>query len=144
MDELGRRTKKIEPPDPNQWTEQLDDVKVFDQLIYNTDRNQGNLLIGKDWTLYMIDHSRAFREHHTLKDPKVLRRISERLLKALRSLDRTQVAARLVPFVSQAAVDALMARRDLIVRYFEGQITEKGREAVLTGIERGPVRATIP
>src|SRR5947209_230814 len=44
FDEEGRRDKKIEPPDPNFWTRQLNTVRDFDQLIYNEDRNQGNLL----------------------------------------------------------------------------------------------------
>jgi len=36
-------------------------VRLFDQLIYNTDRNLGNLLIDKSWRLWMIDHTRAFK-----------------------------------------------------------------------------------
>jgi hypothetical protein len=74
----------------------------------------------------------------------VLRRISEKLLNALRKLDRAAVSARLEPFITPAGVDALMARRDLIVRYFDQQIAARGRDAILTGINRGEVRATIP
>ena len=36
-------------------------VRLFDQLITNVDRNLGNLLIDKNWTVWMIDHSSAFR-----------------------------------------------------------------------------------
>jgi hypothetical protein len=32
---------------------------MFDQLIANIDRNQGNLLYDRDWHLVLIDHSRA-------------------------------------------------------------------------------------
>jgi hypothetical protein len=33
-------------------------MRAFDQLIYNTDRNLGNLLIDGDWRIWMIDHTR--------------------------------------------------------------------------------------
>ena len=42
-------------------------VRVFDQLIHNVDRNLTNLLILKDWTIVMIDHSRSFRLSHSSK-----------------------------------------------------------------------------
>jgi hypothetical protein len=36
-------------------------MRVFDQLIYNTDRNTGNVLYDTGWRLWGIDHTRAFR-----------------------------------------------------------------------------------
>ena len=44
-------------------------VRLFDQLIYNVDRNLGNLVIDKNWTIWMIDHSRAFRLFDKVKTP---------------------------------------------------------------------------
>ena len=41
-------------------------MRVFDELIANTDRNLGNMLIDRQWKLWLIDHSRAFRLHETL------------------------------------------------------------------------------
>ncbi len=40
FDEKTRRDKGIEPPDPNRWTSQLNDIRDFDQLIDNVDRTQ--------------------------------------------------------------------------------------------------------
>ena len=65
MTELDRHKKKMEPPDLKTWNPQMYVCRVFDQLIYNTDRNLGNLVITKDWKIWMIDHTRAFR---TMKD----------------------------------------------------------------------------
>ena len=45
-------------------------VRLFDQLIYNTDRNLGNLLIDKDWRLWMIDHTRAFKTFTEPEEPQ--------------------------------------------------------------------------
>ena len=47
MDEGKRLKDKTQPPDSGLWNEQMQMVRVFDQLIYNVDRNMGNLLIGK-------------------------------------------------------------------------------------------------
>ncbi len=46
-------------PEPA-WSRQVSRMKLFDQLIANIDRNQGNLLYDGDWHLFLIDHSRAF------------------------------------------------------------------------------------
>ena len=48
-------------------------MRVFDELIANTDRNQGNMLIDKQWKLWLIDHTRGFR---TTSDRCVSRRSS--------------------------------------------------------------------
>jgi hypothetical protein len=39
MNELDRRRKKIEPPDPDRWSQQVQAVRVFDELISNTYRD---------------------------------------------------------------------------------------------------------
>ena len=72
MDEAGRLKKKLTAPDAEKWNEQMHVVRVFDQLIFNTDRNLGNLLITKDWDIWMIDHTRAFRTSKDLLNPKNL------------------------------------------------------------------------
>ena len=69
MTELDRHKKKMEPPDLKTWNPQMYVCRVFDQLIYNTDRNLGNLVITKDWKIWMIDHTRAFRTMKDLPDP---------------------------------------------------------------------------
>ena len=56
-----------QPPDSGIWNEQMQLVKLFDQLIANTDRNSGNLLIGTSWQVWAIDHTRAFRTQNTLR-----------------------------------------------------------------------------
>ena len=69
MDETARLKKKIAPPRPAEWNQEMQLVRLFDQLIYNTDRNTGNLLITKDWGIWAIDHTRAFRRRDTLRAP---------------------------------------------------------------------------
>lgn len=39
IDELDRIRQKKDPPDPEDWNKQMQAVRVFDQLIHNTDDN---------------------------------------------------------------------------------------------------------
>lgn len=144
MDEKARRDKGIEPPDANYWTKQLNEIRVFDQLIDNTDRTQENLLIDKDWKLWMIDHSRAFRVTYQLRKPENLRRISQSLLNSLKNMSELRLAAATQPFLTNEEIHAVMVRRDLLVKFFEKELTDKGAEVVFTDLPRKTPVVTIP
>lgn len=144
MDEEQRRARKEEAPDLQNWANQLNVVRVFDQLIANEDRNQGNLLITKDWKLVMIDHTRAFRPTHQLLNPKTLTRCSKKLQESMRRLDKPILERNLMPYVTPPEIDALLERRDLIVKYFESEVAQKGEDAVFTDMPRSTPNVTVP
>jgi len=132
MDERARLAKKIGAPDTERWNRQMWVVRLFDQLIYNTDRNLGNLLIDKDWRLWMIDHTRGFKMFSEPKSPKNLApQCARGLLEALRRLDQATLAAATRDLLSQAQIKGLLARRDFIVAYYDKRIRELGEDAVL-------------
>lgn len=118
MDEATRVQKKVRVPDPRAWNEQIYVVRVFDQLIYNTDRNLGNLLITADWRVWMIDHTRAFRLHKTLRTDKDLRGCDRTLLARLEALDKETVSRELSRWLEGGEMTALLARRDRLVEFF--------------------------
>ncbi len=119
MEEGERMKRKIDPPDGDSWNCQMYIVRVFDQLIFNTDRNVGNLLITKDWKLWMIDHSRAFRMHTAVKTPKNLVRCDRRLLAAMKRLDEPSLTREMANFLTPPEIRGLLKRRDQIVAFFE-------------------------
>jgi hypothetical protein len=135
-DEGGRKKKNMEPPDLEAWNEQMYVVRVFDQLIFNVDRNLTNLLILKNWDIVMIDHSRSFRLSHKLQEARNLEKCDRTLLHNLRALTKDDVAKALMPYCTRAELDAVMARRDAIVRYFDDRITQRGETAVLYDLRR--------
>ena len=96
-------------------------MQVFDQLIYNVDRNQTNMLIDKDWHLWLIDHSRSFRRSRTLKDPSVLKMIDRTMLAKMRTLDEPTLTKEFGKNVTKDEIQGLLARRDLIVKTFEAK-----------------------
>jgi hypothetical protein len=130
-DEEDRVKRKLEPPDVNAWNKQLNRMFVFSQLVYDTDVNQTNMLISEDWKLWRIDFSRAFRTHRKLENPATLSMCDRQLLEKLRQLDGAQVLEKTKPHLSKTEVKAIMARRDLIVAFFEKRIAEKGENAAL-------------
>ena len=90
MMEFDRHEKKIPVPQQelDSYNKQMYAVRVWHQLIYDTDPNLTNLLITKDWQLWIIDFTRAFRLHKDLRDPKDLVQCDRRLLARLRALDK--------------------------------------------------------
>jgi len=86
MDEVDRLKKQIEALDKDRWSRQYLIMKVFDQLIYNMDRNASNMLYDKEWRLWMIDHSRAFRRHAKLPNEKTLDKCEAALLARIKDL----------------------------------------------------------
>lgn len=121
MDERDRVDKRIAPPDMLRWNHQMDIIRIFDQLIYNMDRSQENLLITTNWDVWMIDHTRAFRKWVSLRNPAAVTNCSPQLLQALKDLRRADVARELGPYLTEAEINGLMARRDLIVAKLEGR-----------------------
>lgn len=119
MLELDRIKKKLQPPDVASWNSQMEIVRVFDQLISNTDRNLGNLVIDKQWQIWMIDHSRAFRMHHEVREPKNLTRCDRALLAKMKELTEPQLKAAMGEYLNKMEIEGLLARRDRIVNHFE-------------------------
>src|SRR6478672_10659661 len=85
MDERERVQRKREAPNPAIWNEQMQRLRVFAQLVDDTDRNLGNVLITPEWKLIMIDFSRAFRLQPVIKQEEITR-CDRRLLDALEHL----------------------------------------------------------
>ncbi len=131
MMELDRHKKKIKAPDAERWNCQMHVVRIFDQLICNVDRNLQNLLITKNWDLWMIDHTRAFRLHKKVIAPKNVERCDRKFLARLKELDRATLRETLQPYVNPMEIDGLLGRRDHIVQLLESNIQKLGEANVL-------------
>jgi hypothetical protein len=131
MDEADRIKQKIPIPDADSWNKQMYKVRVLDQLVYDTDPNLTNVLIGEDWKLYRVDFTRAFRTQKDLQSTKDLVQCDRQLLTKLKALDGNDFATRTKGFLSKSEVQAVMARRDKIVDHFQKLIAEKGENEIL-------------
>lgn len=131
MDEQARLKKKIQPPNPTQWNNQMYRMRVFAALVRDSDRNLTNVLITPDWKVMMIDFSRAFRLHTELEYLKDLGKIDRTLLSRLEILTRERVKAATRDFLTNTELDAVMQRRSLLVAHFKKLIAELGEDKVL-------------
>ena len=72
-----------------------------------------------------------FRSFKEVKNPKDLVQCERHLFEKLKALDANEVTQRTKNYLNKLEVQALMARRDKIVAYFQKLISEKGESAIL-------------
>ncbi len=132
MMERDRHEKRIQPPDSSAWNDQMYNVRVFNELVYNTDPNQGNLLITNDWQIRLIDYTRGFRTLKLLRRPQNLTpRIDRRVYEGLQGLDQETLTHVMDGVLTKSQIEGILARRDLILEYFDGEIAQKGEASVI-------------
>jgi len=131
MDELDRKGRKISVPDITAWNNQMHKIRVFNELVYDTDANLTNVLITEDWKIWRVDFSRAFRLHKNIRDVKNLEKIDRALLAKLKALNEAEVTEKTKRFLTKPEIQGLMARRDKIVAHFQKLVAENGESEIL-------------
>ena len=130
-----RQKKKTVGPNPSRTASQIHILRVFDELIQNRDRNSGNLLWTADWKMWMIDHTRAFRLGKDLLKPQPLERVERTLLEKMRELTAPALTEAMDKSLTKEEIEALLARRDIIVKLFDDRIASRGEATVLFTLE---------
>jgi hypothetical protein len=131
LDEGARQKKHTVGPDPSRTASQIHIMRVFDELIQNRDRNSGNLLWTADWKMWMIDHTRAFRLGKDLLKPQSLERIDGAFLGKMRGLTASGLTDAMDKSLTKEEIEAILARRDAIVKLFDDKIAAHGEATVL-------------
>jgi hypothetical protein len=116
---------------PSGWCEtgpQYNLMNVWDLLIHNADRNQGNALWTKDWTLVLIDHTRAFAA--LMQTPTLLYRggayVPPALAARLAALNQETLTKTLSPYLQRRQIDAILKRRDLLLKNYTSRSAADG------------------
>lgn len=122
FDEGDRIEEGMQPPDLEEFERLVNRMRIFDTLIYNTDRNKGNILYERDgWLVHLIDHSRAFRLN-TGRPPQLeqamIRRDSQ-LEKGLVALEKDELKQAVGRLLHQAQINAVMKRRKQLLKAWE-------------------------
>lgn len=133
FEESGRL--KLKPrerlgPDPARTQKQIDVMYVWDELIQNKDRNAGNVLWTKDWTMWLIDHTRAFRAGGSLLKPERLDRVERSLFNNMKLLTEDSVSKAMNGILTRLEISSILKRRDVLVKHFEKRIAERGEASV--------------
>ena len=128
------------------WTIQLCRAKMFDNLIYNRDPNEGNWLVDPAWNLMLIDHSRSFTSDDDMAHDNMTR-IDRYLWERMQQLDEPTLTAALGEWLSGREIRAILERRDKMAEIIDDLLEANGEASVLIrygippGAAAAPVRA---
>jgi len=131
MNEKDRLTKKTMGPDPLRTSNQIQLMHIWDELIQNRDRNMGNILWTGDWTMWMIDHTRAFRLGKSLLKPEDVTRCDRGLLTRLKALTDASIEKAVGDSLVKGERQAVLERRDRLVQILEDRAARLGDAVVL-------------
>jgi hypothetical protein len=134
MDDGDRRKKKVANTHPLRAADYYSVMYLFDELIQNRDRNQGNIMWSPDSRMWMIDHTRAFRTGRDLLKPENLTRVERSLFQKLRTLDRQALTESVGPTLTRDEIESLFVRRDRLVEFFNQKIAAIGEDKILYAI----------
>lgn len=111
-------------PKPPAWNQELARMKMFDDLIGNSDRNKGNLLVDSEWHLFLIDHSRAFVSEPRL--PQELQTVDKRLWEAMLALDEPSLKSAVGRWLDSRQLQAVLRRRDAMKKKIDALVAKQG------------------
>ncbi len=110
---------------------QVKDMRTFDLLIRNADRHRANIMWDPSDNLWLIDHTRSLARNAELRKGEEFEGCSRDLYNALKSLDSKEVKKRLKLYLGTFEINALMKRRDKLIKLIDKEIGKKGEDKVL-------------
>ncbi len=125
------------------WNRAFYKQRAFDNLIANEDRHQNQYLITEDWRMILIDHSRSFRtsKKFTKKliyDEKykegptfIMKELPRALYEKIKSLNAEVIKNAVGEYLTDKEIEAMLVRKDLIIKWVEGRIKKMGEDKVL-------------
>ncbi len=144
INELDRVKKKIEVPEDkvDEWEKVIYLSRAFDNLIGNIDRTQQNIRYTKDWRLILIDHSRAFRTNrvytdqliygkHGLRSTMLFPMLPKGFAEKIKSINYDAIKEATAGYLNYYEIEAVLARKKLLLKEIKEMIKERGEEAVL-------------
>jgi hypothetical protein len=123
--------ESAKPADPVRYQKELDNMHIFDALIGNLDRHEGNMLVDSTGKVWWIDHSRSFMRERQVHNADLIQRCDRQLWQALRAVSAETITERLAPYMGPREIEALLERRAHLVKLIEERIAENGEDAVL-------------
>jgi hypothetical protein len=136
--------KKIKTPSYKvfPWNRALYIQRLLDNLIANEDRHQNQFLITEDWRMILIDHSRSFRtskkftknliyDEKYKEGPRLMKEIPRGMYDKLKTLNQENIKEIVGEYLTDDEIEAVLIRRDLIIKWLDKQIKKVGEDKVL-------------
>ena len=122
-------------------------ARAWDSLIANEDRTQQNVLYTEDWRMILFDHSRSFRSTEEFTErlmfgrngikrsdqgtPYLFRRLPRWFLEKIKTLTFENIKAAVGTTLKDREVEAILARKDILLKEIALMVREQGEAAVL-------------
>jgi hypothetical protein len=132
----------VERTDKAKWL-----TRAWDSLIANEDRTQQNILYTEDWRTILIDHSRSFRSDGPFAKrlmfgmngikvsqqgtPWLFRRLPRAFIEKIKALTFESIKAAVGTTLKDKEIEAVIARKGLLLEEVALMIRERGEAAVL-------------
>lgn len=127
-----QRREEITPPNPQALSNALEEINVFENLVYSLREELDDILIQiESWRVFRVDFSEAFEPSLDLIPDQQITRCSEKLFNNLQSLSDDVIKVRLESYLNDDEMSALLTRKALIIETVKKLIQEKGKTAVL-------------
>lgn len=128
-DALDEDHDTFAPPSPLDWAQRVWDMHLFDNLVYNIDRNPGNMLVDEDYRLWMIDHTRGFQAKRGLLNDRVVR-VRRAVWDRLTALTDDELKDTVRDYLTFTELGSLVERRKALQAYVDELVLERGEDAV--------------
>jgi len=133
--EERRRLENINPPDHEKFYNALEEIKVFEYLVYSKSLcikdDLADILITKEWKVWRVDFSEAFEPSPELIEGCEITRCSRKLYQSLQQIEDKKIKSKLKKYLNKDEIEALLKRKKLIIETIQKLIEEKGEAAVL-------------
>jgi len=118
-------------PETAAWREQMSRMLVFDALIGN-DRGPRNFMVDDVWNVVLIDHSQAFLSSHYIRDhvDHLPRRFDRKQIERISEWNLEHLTFRFGRLLLTPQINAIIIRRDAILRHVDGLVDDNGPENV--------------
>jgi hypothetical protein len=139
-----RNEKKIKMPLAKNfyWNRATYLQRLWDNLIANEDRHMNQILVTPDWRMVLIDHSRSFRTSgrftrgllytaNSPQGPQLMSELPRVVVDRVKALDFAAIRSVVGDYLSDEEINAVLARRDLILTEIDKLIKATGEDKVL-------------
>lgn len=132
ISEAARKRRDLEPPDAEDFENALAEIRVFEALVNSPLYELDDTLITLEtWHVSRVDFGEAFAPVKDVPEDSGIERCSVRLFRGLQALDESSLEKAVGSYLTSDQMEALLVRRDLLLRRLQALISEKGESAVL-------------
>ncbi len=142
LEQKQKKNLKVPPARIGAYNRAVYLQRFFDNLIANEDRHANQILITNDWRMLLIDHSRSFRtaprfttrlifSEKNPDGPKLMNELPRSVVDKVKILTFESLKEITAGHLDGKEIQAILARRDLILKDIDKLIKMKGEARVL-------------